>query len=189
MDVVRRATTLKQILENRVAYKGGTAGFDTTSVLNRLVVDLKDQWIEGVEQIATDTYPLWRELFQEQGRRLPDDVRRDLDHRSAWKARKRTFVEHLLRLLEASTESALVDEMMKKFDAVLEFTTFVVREFLTRDYSLRKHGSDVYDQFQLRYLAIDRFVIVTADADLSVRTARSFQADRIMTLGQFLQSL
>jgi hypothetical protein len=58
-------------------------------------------------------------------------------------------------------------------DASLEFANFVLREFLTSNYSVEKHASDVYDQFQLRYLAVDRFIIVTDDSDLTKRTARS----------------
>jgi hypothetical protein len=72
---------------------------------------------------------------------------------------------------------------------LLEFTIFVAREFLTRNYSLEKHESDVYDQFQLHYLAIDRFVIVSGDSDLSKRASRSCQAERIMSFGKFLESL
>jgi hypothetical protein len=79
--------------------------------------------------------------------------------------------------------------MVKKFDAVLQFTAFVVHAFLTGTYSLQKHESDVFDQFQLRYLAMDRFVIVTGDSDLSKRSASSIQADRIMTFHEFLRTL
>ena len=82
-----------------------------------------------------------------------------------------------------------VAEITKRLDAVLEFTLFVVREFLTGSYSLEKHGSDVYDQFQLHYLAVDKFVIVSDDSDLSKRTSRSCQADRIKSFNEFLQSL
>jgi hypothetical protein len=76
-----------------------------------------------------------------------------------------------------------------KLDASLEFANFVLREFLTSNYSVEKHASDVYDQFQLRYLAVDRFIIVTDDSDLTKRTVRSSQADRILTFEQFLRTL
>jgi hypothetical protein len=71
----------------------------------------------------------------------------------------------------------------------MEFTIFVVREFLLRDYSLEKHQSDVFDQFQLQYLAMDRFVIVSGDPDLSTRTRQSSRAARIMSFDQFLGTL
>ncbi len=61
--------------------------------------------------------------------------------------------------------------------------------FLTGNYNLEKHQSDVYDQFQLHYLALERFVIVSGDSDLSKRTLNSHQADRIMSLERFLQGL
>jgi hypothetical protein len=79
--------------------------------------------------------------------------------------------------------------MMEKFSAVVEFSMFVLHAFLTGNYSIEKNSSDVIDQFQLRYLAMDRFVIVTGDPDLSKGTARSSQADRIMTFHDFLQTL
>jgi len=71
----------------------------------------------------------------------------------------------------------------------LEFTIFISREFLLRNYSLDKHHSDVFDWFQLYYLAMDQFVIVTGDPDLSHRTQQSSQAGRIMSFAQFLSSL
>jgi len=79
--------------------------------------------------------------------------------------------------------------MLKKFGAVVEFSIFVLHAFLIGNYSIEKNSSDVIDQFQLRYLAMDRFVLVTGDPDLSMRTARSPQADRIMTFHGFLETL
>jgi hypothetical protein len=77
----------------------------------------------------------------------------------------------------------------KRLDAVLEFTIFVTREFLTRDYNLEKHESDVYDQFQLHYLAMDRFVIVTEDRKIRKRTSLSSQLRRIKSFDEFLKTL
>ena len=135
-----------------------------------------------LEEIATAKNPAWRELFRKQGRRFPSEMRRELEPLSAWETEGRAFIEHLHRdLLDTKPEPPLGDVMMNKFSAVLEFSPFVLRAFLTGNYSIEKHSSDVFDQFQLRYLAMDRFVIVTGDPDLSKRTARSLQADRIMT--------
>jgi hypothetical protein len=189
MDVVRRATTLAQLLRG-VPYKGLHAGLRTPSAVNDFVRDLKKQWVNALEEIATAKNPSWRELFQQQGRRLPPGMRRELEPPSIWETEGRAFIEHLLRgLLDTKPEPALVDVMMDKFSAVLEFSRFVLRLFLTGNYSIEKHSSDVFDQFQLRYLAMDRFVIVTGDPDLSKRTARSSQADRIITFQNFLQTL
>jgi len=99
------------------------------------------------------------------------------------------FIETFLGWLGADTGPQSVAEMTRRLDAVLQFTNFVAREFLTRNYNLEKHESDVYDQFHLHYLAVDRFVIVSGDSDLSNRTRNSQQADRIMSLERFLQSL
>ena len=66
--------------------------------------------------------------------------------------------------------------MSGRLDAVLEFTIFICREFLLNNYALEKHQSDVFDQFQLQYLAFQQFVIVTADPDLSKRTQESSQS-------------
>lgn len=79
--------------------------------------------------------------------------------------------------------------MTNKLDAVLEFTIYVTREFLTPDNKLENHESDVYDQFQLHYLALDRFIIISEDRDFRTRTTRSTQAGRIMSFGQFLATL
>jgi len=60
---------------------------------------------------------------------------------------------------------------------------------LLGNYNVEKHESDVYDQFQLHYLALDRFVIVSEDRDLQTRIAHSSQAGRILSFQRFLQSL
>jgi hypothetical protein len=188
IDVVRRAKTLAEILAGRVPYKGGRAGFQTTSVLNDLVTGPKNQWVEGVEAIATRNFPRWRELYQQTGKRLPPEMRKELEPRSAWEAQRCAFAQSILAWLGASTKPECVAETTERLDAVLEFTIFVAREFLVGNYSLEKHWSDVYDQFQLHYLAIDRFIIVSEDSDLSKRTSRSRQASRIMPFQEFLQT-
>ena len=189
MDVVRRAETLDQLLEG-VPYKGLRAGLRTPSAVNDLVCNLKKQWVNALEELATARNPAWRDLFLNHGKRLPPEMRRNLESPSIWRTEGRTLIEQLLRgLLDTTPEQELIDVMVNKFSAVLEFSTFVSRAFLTGNYSIEKHSSDVFDQFQLRYLAMDRFVIVTGDPDLLKRTARSSQAARIMTIQHFLQTL
>jgi hypothetical protein len=189
MDVVRRATTLDQLLNRRVPYKGKTAGINSTSVLADLMAGPKKSWIAEVERMADEIYPDWQDHFQKTGRRLPPEMRRNVEPRSTWESQRPAFIKALLDWLGESPGAELVAEMSIKLDAVLEFTIFVAREFLLRNYSLEKHHSDVFDQFQLQYLAMDKFVVVSNDPDLSKRTANSTQADRIMTFGQFVQSL
>jgi hypothetical protein len=100
------------------------------------------------------------------------------------------FIEDMLHdMLKQAFKPSLIDIMMRRWDAVLEFTTFVVRSFLIGNFSIERHSSDVFDQFQLRYLAMDRFIIVTNDVDLTKRTAHSLQAERILSFQQFLSRL
>ena len=189
MDIMRRAKTVAQLFKG-VPYHGAVAGFKTTSVVNDIVNNLKLQWVSALENIAAAKNPAWRELFRREGRRLPPEMRRELAPLSTWEIEKHAYAEQLLRdLLEATPEPALVDVLLIRFSAVLEFSIFVVREFLIGNYSIEKHSSDVFDQFQLRYLAMDKFVIVTNDADLSKRVARSLQIDRVISLDGFLETL
>lgn len=189
MEVVRRATTLAQVLKG-VPYKGLHARLGTTSAVGDLINDLKKQWVSALEEIATTKNPGWRQLFREHGRRLPAEMRWKIEPLSGWKTEGRVFIEILLRdLLNTKPEPAIVDLMMEKFSAVVEFSMFVLHAFLTGNYSIEKNSSDVIDQFQLRYLAMDRFVIVTADPDLSKRTVQSSQSDRIMAFHEFLKTL
>ena len=150
---------------------------------------VKKEWMSSVKQMADERYPAWRELFQQTGRRLPPEIRKELEPRSAWSEQRIAFITGLLNWLGASTHAELVADMSIRLDAALEFTVFVAREFLLRNYSLEKHQSDVFDQFQLQYLAFDRFVIVSGDPDLSTRTQNSAQATRIMSFDQFLSNL
>lgn len=189
MDLVRRATTLAQLVQG-LPYKGLHARFKDLSAVNDIVSDLKNKWVSGLEAIAAAHNPTWRELFRERGRRLPPEIRREIAPPSAWNTEKRAFIEILLRdLLQTKPEPAIVDVMTKKLSAVVEFTMFVLHAFLTSNYSIEKNSSDVFDQFQLRYLAEDRFVVVTGDPDLSKRTVQSLQANRVMTFRDFLQTL
>lgn len=189
MDVVRRAATMQQLLTNGVPYNGKRARINEPSILADLMAGPKAQWRAVVEQMADERYPAWRELFQATGRRLPLEMRKELEPLSAWQSQRPDFVKTLLGWLHAPATPEMVTEMLGRLDAVLDFTIFTAREFLLRNYSPDKHHSDVFDQFQLQYLAMDRFVIVTADPDLSKRTRQSRQADRIMTFDQFLAAL
>lgn len=197
IHIVRCAKSLADILEarvlvNRLRTKGrghrGFSGF-RPAVLNDLVSGPKNSWKENIENFASEIYPTWREFFQEKRRRLPDALRKDLKVRLVSDVEKLRFAETIVRWLGGSTEPAALDEMRKRLDAVIEFTTYVMREFLTRDYKLEKHDSDVYDQFQLHYLAMDRFVLVSEDSDMVTRTGGSTQADRIVSFTTFLSNL
>lgn len=189
MDVVRRADTMEQLLTRGVPFRGRLASINSTSILAKLMAGPKTQWRKAVERMATEHYPGWRELFQRTGRRLPLATREQLEPVAAWQAQRPVFVKALLEWLHAPTEVDVISETSRRLDAVLDFTIFVAREFLLRNYSLDKHHSDVFDQFQLQYLAIDRFVIVSNDPDLSVRTRQSKQATRIMSFDQFLTTV
>ena len=90
-----------------------------------------------------------------------------------FEARSVEFARGLLEVLEVNRQPRLVSDMRVRLDAVLRFTAFVVDQFLERNYSLEKHSSDVLDQFQLHYLALDGFVIVSNDPDMWKRTAGS----------------
>lgn len=197
MQVICCADSLEQIRAGRVPVSklrskgGGRAGFAGVDgpVLKELVAGPKRQWVEGAEMFAGEIYPQWRELFEKTGKRLPDELRREIKSRQAWGREKAKFTEAKLKWLEATTTPELVAQIAKRLDAVLEFTIFMDRELLLGNYNLEKHDSDVYDQFQLHYLAVDRFVIVTEDVRLQERTARSSQAARILSFDQFLQTL
>jgi hypothetical protein len=189
LDIVRHATTLQQILEGCVPFKGKQAGFKTTSAIDEVVNGPKREWVKVLEQIATTMYPGWREHLQREGTRLPSEMCKEIESPATLVTQKRALATYLLNWLEASIEPASVTLAIEKLDASLDFANFVLCKFLTGNYSVEKHSSDIYDQFQLRYLAMNRFVIVTNDRDLSVRTAQSFQADRILTFEQFLRTL
>ena len=107
----------------------------------------------------------------------------------AWKGPRVDFIKGLLQWLHAAVDQKVIELMCTKLNAVLEFAVFVTREFLLGNYSLEKHDSDIFDQFQLQYLAMSEFVVVSGDADLLLRTKRSAQASRIMSFDQFLRTI
>lgn len=197
MTVVRCAKSLEEILSNRVRVnrlmtrgKGhaGLAGFKPSAITD-LAAGPKRAWQKEVERNASEIYPRWREYFQETGKRLPDELRKKVASRLVSDAERAAYSESFLRWLDAPVEPDSVADITKRLDAVLELTIFVTREFLTRNYNLEKNESDVYDQFQLDYLAMDRFIIVSEDGNLRTRTARSSQATRIVSIDEFLKSL
>jgi hypothetical protein len=193
MDVIRRASSLEQVLKGvpykEFLYKGRRAQLNTTSILTEVMAGPKKDWTAAVERMADETYPQWRELEKQTGRRLPVDMRKEVEQRSTWNAQRRSFVGVLLDWLGAKADPEMVTEMTTRLAAAVEFTTFVAREFLVGNYSPKKHQSDVFDQFQLEYLALDRSIIVTHDPDLSKRIHRSPQAARIMSFDEFLSNL
>ncbi|MGA3178391.1 MAG: hypothetical protein ABSE19_13730 [Candidatus Acidiferrum sp.] len=197
LTVVRLAKSMQDILAkrvrvNRLMTKGlghsGFSGFGPAGI-ELLVSGPKNSWKEIIENLATDNFPSWREHFQQTGKRLPDELRRDAEVRLNSHTERLKLAASFLQWLNGSTEPTSVEEVAKRLDAVIELTLFVLREFLLREYNLEKHDSDVYDQFQLYYLLLDRFVIVSADSDLTKRTIRSTQKDRILPFEAFLQKL
>ena len=183
------ANLLQEILDGRVRVARGWAGLTATDAPKNVVRDVKQQWIRHVEGIADHLYPTWREHFARAGKRLPAAVRKELNYRADFEAHSEEFAGGLLDWLGAKSEPNLMSDMSVRLDAVLRLTAFVVSQFLEGNYSLEKNDSDVFDQFQLHYLALDRFIIVTNDADLWTRTAGSPQAPRIMSFENFLRSL
>jgi hypothetical protein len=139
--------------------------------------------------IVSKNYPQWREHFAKTGRRLPPNMRKAHEPWQAWEAQRGIFGKGFLEWMGTASDPQAVTEITDRLSAAIEFTMFVAREFLINNYSVEKQESDVFDQFQLLYLAMDRFIIVSADPDLSKRTLRSPQAARIMSLQQFLQTL
>lgn len=188
MDVVRRGNSLEQLLKG-IPYKGRHIKLNEKSAITRVMAGPKRDWKAAVEKMADEYYPAWREHFKSTGKRIPPEKKRELRPRSTWQPQRVEFIKSLIQWLNASENPALVDELCKRFDAVLEFTIFISREFLISNYSLAEHDSDVFDMYQLQYLAMDRFVIVTHDPDLTHRTQHSDQASRIMTFDQFLSTL
>ncbi|PYT60270.1 MAG: hypothetical protein DMG35_11595 [Acidobacteria bacterium] len=197
MTVVRRANSLEEILSNRVRVnrlvtrgkgQAGLAGFKPSALTN-LASGPRRAWQKEVERNANEIYPRWREHFQETRKRLPAELRKEVATRLVSDTERVEYSESFLRWMGAPTEPGSVAEITKRLDAVLEFTIFVTREFLTRNYNLEKNKSDVYDQFQLYYLSMDRFIIVSEDKNLRTRTARSSQARRIMSFDEFLKTL
>lgn len=197
MDVVCRADSLEQIRTGLVAVNklrtkgGGRAGFAglTSAVVKELLAGPKSQWVKGCETFVGEVYPEWRDHLKRTGKRLPDQTREEFKSRQAWDAEKARWMETKLKWLEVTMSPKLVAETTKRLDAVLELTIFVSRELLLRNYNVERHDSDVYDQFMLHYLAVDRFVIVTDDENLRTRTSRSSQAGRILSFDQFLKGL
>jgi hypothetical protein len=189
LDVVQRAATLDQILHGGVPYRGKRIQIDDFSVFADVMADVKTQWVAAVQATASEQYPDWQAFFERSGRRLPADLRKELEPIGAWQPQRANFIQGLLEWLHAKIDPKVVDTMATNLDAVLEFAIFVAREFLLRNYSVEKHDSDVFDQFQLQYLAMNEFVIVSGDSDLLHRTEKSVQASRIMPFDQFLRAL
>ena len=197
MTVVRCAQSLEELLSNRVPVKrlrtrgeghAGTTGFKPSVLVEGFIRAPKREWLKQSEAFADETYPRWREHFRETGKRLPDELRKQLESRLASDAEKVRFAETVVRWLGATADPESVAEITKRLDAVMEFTIFVDRQ-IAGNYNLEENESDVYDQFQLHHLAVDRFVIVSEDRNLRTRTARSSQAKRIMSFDEFLGSL
>ncbi len=194
MEITCRANSKGELLEGRVQYKRliykgkRLAGMDPT-VIESLMAGPKEQWTKQIETALTEVYPGWREYFQRTGLRLPEQIRARLESSSVWDLSRLKFSESILAWLGANAASPSPAEFADKIDAVLRFTFSVLRECLLGRYAYDRRESDIYDQFQLHYLAHKTYVFVTNDQKLRNRTAESTQADRILSFGQFLKTL
>jgi len=190
MNVIRRARSLEELLTGTVKPKRdlptGLRAGDAPMVI---VEGVKNEWINRVAKTADAVYPKWRTCFDQTGWRLPSAMRKNLKYREAFEARAMELTSGLLDWLGAEQKPEVVAEVKPRLDAVVRFTAFVVAEFLEGKYSAEKHASDVFDQFQLHYLALDGTVIVTNDKGMRARTAESPQSSRIMSFEDFLRSL
>ncbi len=190
MQVIRRARSLKRLREGRIPWKLGYARLESTDAVRKVVAPVKQRWIEQVHLFADATFPDWRTCYAKTGRRLPPEMWKGIDRKAVFEARSVEFAKGLLEVLDAKSDSRpeLVSDMRRRLDAVLRFTAFIVDQFMERNYSLEKHDSDVFDQFQLHHLALDQFVIVSNDPDMWKRTGGSPQASRIMLFEDFLRA-
>ena len=190
INVIRRARSLKELLTGTVKSKPNQpSGLRDTNAPKLIVEDVKNTWIHRVKSTATALYPEWGNCFAQTGRRLPVEIRRAFEQELDFDAEAIRFTDELLDWYEVDKKPEIVAELKPRLDAQIRFTIFVVTEFLLRNYSLEKHDSDVFDQFQLGYLALDEFIIVSNDPDMWKRTAGSPQSSRIMSFETFLHSL
>jgi hypothetical protein len=190
MSVIRHARSRDELLTGTVkAKRNRPSGLRGTDAPKVLVEDVKNQWISRVENTATILYPEWRACFERTRRRLPDEMRKALKQERDLEAEATEFTGEFLDWVGVGRKPEIIAELKPRLDAVVRFTTFVVGEFLRSNYSLEKHASDIFDQFQLHYLAMDEFTLVTRDHDLQHRTAGSPQASRIMSFETFLRNL
>lgn len=104
-------------------------------------------------------------MFADTGRRLPDEIRKAFKQGLDLDAEAISFTSELLDWFGVGKKPEVVAELRFQLDAVVRFTVFVVGEFLQRNYSLEKYASGVFDQFQLHYLALDGFIIVSNDPE------------------------
>ncbi len=194
MGVISQANSKEEIVEGRVQYKPSLYGKNrsagiNTSLVENLMAEPKEMWVKTIEAQLTEIDPNWREHFKETGLRLPEDCRSRLDGPEVWQQFRLRFSKSILEWLEARVSGPSPLEFSQKIDAVLRFTFWVVRESLLRSYAYSRHDSDVYDQFQLHYLADERYVFVTNDHKLRNRTTESSQASRILCFDQFMKGL
>jgi|GEM_PF-1138703 hypothetical protein len=188
VSVIRRAPTLLRLREG-VPWRGGRASWSGAPTMKKVVDGVKGEWKRQVEAFVDGIYPDWRTEVEKTGRRIPREMRKEFIPEERWTVQDSHFVQSFLQWLHAKPDPPLLAEMTERLEPVLKFTRFVVREFMIGKYSLTKNDSDVFDQFQLHYLALDGFILVSHDPDMSKRTANSAQSDRILSFEKFLQSL
>lgn len=194
MEIACCANSKTEILEGRVQYRPsvyrgkGPMGINT-GVIDELVAGPKEMWVRQIENLLRQIDPDWRSHSTETGLRLPEEVTRKLESPELWKQLRLKFSESVLEWLGPHQVATTPLEFAQKIDAVLQFTLWVLHESLVRKYAYDKHDSDVYDQFQLHYLADERYVFVSNDKKLRNRTADSSQASRILSFDQFMRRL
>ena len=141
MDVVRRGNSQEQLLKG-IPFKWRHVKMNKTSAITQVMAGPKRDWKAAVEKMADEYYPAWREHLKSTGKRIPPEKKKELKPKSTWQPQRTEFIKSLIQWLHASESPVLVGELCKRFDAVLEFTIFISREFLIGNYSLEQHDSD-----------------------------------------------
>ena len=160
-------------------------GFDP-ELIAKLVKGPKEKWVGTLGAVLDSIAPTWRERAERGERHLPNESREQFDRPEVWAQRRAEFLETFTEWLAPGLPAEEARKVEQRIDAVLQFAISIMKDVLLRNYAFSKRDSDIYDLFQLHYLACEQFVFVTRDGPLMSKVRQSSQANRILDFHQFL---
>jgi hypothetical protein len=192
--VASRAREKRELSERKVFIKRHSSrvntygGFDP-AIVGDLLKGPKEKWVETLGSVLNQVTPLWRERIARGEAYLSPVERMKLRGKAVWTDKRAEFLRAFTEWLSPGLNEQQLLCIDQKMDAVLTLAISILRDVFLRNYAFSKHDSDVYDLFQLHYLALDRYVLVTDDERLAKRLDVSTQRSKVMSFGAFLGTL
>lgn len=131
-------------------------------------------------------HPSWQSERGRSGSSLPENERETLKRTYLVEKWRSDCAEFFLEALKIEQTEEILKVVRETCDAYFTFTVSLIRDSLVSNYRFEDNPNDFHDGIQLLYLSRPSCCLVTEDARLMARVAKSPQRDRIFSIDEFI---